>query len=321
MEKSYKFWIGAIFSAVFLYLVVKDVPFHKSIKVLSTIRWQYLLPAVFFFLLGYAFKVLRWFLLLKSASGKMTFRETRPPFFIGFAVNNVLPLRIGELVRTYLIGNTGKVSKSAGFGSVVLDRVFDGLSLVFLLAVSLIWLPLPGWVTKMGFLSALLFLGSLGFLLLIFYAKEKTLNLIGYLGDRAVAISESFISGLESVRSIKMVSICFVFSILVWVLESLMYYYIGVAFNLALSLIGAILVLVILNFGLFVPSSPGYVGTFEFFCMKALGIFNVDASVALNYAIVLHLAQHIPITIIGFIYLWKENLTLSVLKRKATKSQ
>ena len=108
--------------------------------------------------------------------------------------------------------------------------------------------------------------------------------------------------------------LAFVFSILSWIAEGGTYYVIGLAFDLNLPVYVAVVTLAIVNFGILIPAGPGYVGTFEFFCVSALSLVSVDKSVALSYALVLHAVLFLPITVIGMMYFVKDQVSLAEIR-------
>ena len=99
-----------------------------------------------------------------------------------------------------------------------------------------------------------------------------------------------------------------------WTVEAGTYYVVSLCFDFHLPVYVAFVTLAIVNFGTLIPAGPGYVGTFEFFCVSALSLVSVDKSVALSYALVLHAVLVIPITVIGMMYFVKDHVSLAEMR-------
>ncbi len=249
---------------------------------------------------------------------------------IGFAVNNLLPARLGEFARAYMLGQREDISKSLSFATVVVERLLDGLTLlVFLLALSFFF-PLPGWGQRMGFLAALFFLGALAFLFFLLYREAQALRLVRRISsllspswaDSLERLLTSFVAGVESLRQRHLLPGLALLSVSIWAFEATSYFFLTWAFPISLSplsrVMAALFVTVVVNLGVLIPSSPGYVGTFHFFAMSALSVFGAGREVALSYAVVSHAMQYILITGLGLYFLWRENLSLARLGAAAT---
>ena len=246
--------------------------------------------------------------------------------------NNLLPLRIGELIRAYVNGKKENISKSSSLATVIIERVFDGLALVVLLLVSFFFLggtsylqgSLPQWLRKMTYVAWILFLALLIVLYLMMRTKELTgkviRKLFGFLKEsvlkKVLNLASSFIEGLNVLRRRKEILIVSSFSILVWIFEGITFYFGAKALNLSVSCPQAYLTMVVVALGLTIPSSPAFVGVYEYFCIIALALFAIDKSFALSYAVLLHSVQFILIVSFGLFFLWKENLSLMRLKKE-----
>ncbi|TET40752.1 MAG: flippase-like domain-containing protein [Elusimicrobia bacterium] len=131
-------------------------------------------------------------------------------------------------------------------------------------------------------------------------------------------LTNSFIEGLNVLRQRKEILIVSSLSLLVWAFEGTTFYLGAKALNLSLSYPQAYLTLVIVALGLMVPSSPAFVGVYEYFCITALALFAIDKSLALSYAVLLHFLQFSLLVSIGLFFLWKENLSLWKLKKEVS---
>jgi uncharacterized membrane protein YbhN (UPF0104 family) len=134
--------------------------------------------------------------------------------------------------------------------------------------------------------------------------------------EAALQFAEKFIAGLGVLNDLKLAAGVLATSIVAWLLETAVYLVVGQAFGLTGDGGAYLLALSIANLGTMIPSSPGYVGTFDALVQRALALFAVPDAVALAYAFVLHLAIWLPPTLIGLFYLWRYNLSLGRITRE-----
>ncbi len=314
--------VGFLLTLLFSGLALYRVDLREMGRALVRADYRYVVPASIFTLSGYLLRTARWKVILTPAK-EVGGRRLFPPLIIGFAVNNLLPARIGEFARAYLLGEREKVSKSLAFATVVVERVLDGLTLIlFLLLVSTSF-PLPRWGREMEILALLFFLGMLVFLFLLLYRKPHLLRitrlltgpLSSSLSERVAQVASSFVSGAEALRHRRSIPSLAFLSLLVWSCEAASYLFLTWAFPIyffpSTRVVVALFIMAVVNLGVLIPSSPGYVGTFHFFAMMALGVFGVEREVALSYALLSHAMQYLLVTGLGLLFLWRENLSLA----------
>ena len=121
--------------------------------------------------------------------------------------------------------------------------------------------------------------------------------------------------GMSIVAHPNRVAIAFLISLAVWVTLAVGVYSIAFAYDFGLTYGSAVSVLAIVNLGLIIPSSPGFIGTFQLFCVAALGLYGIDKSSALSFSIVYHLSQWLPTTLIGYYYLNREGLRMGIFRK------
>jgi uncharacterized protein (TIRG00374 family) len=244
-----------------------------------------------------------------------------PVLIMGFATNNLLPGRLGEFWRAYLLGRKRNVRKTFALASVVVERVFDGLTLIALLIVVSAAIQLPGWGREIEFFAAAIFLAAtLGVILLLWkpgvVQRPLTSVLHHFHGGLAVWIEErftAFVDGLGPLRQGRVLVRAMLLSVGVWVLEGGSYVLLSRGLNLglpgSLELPGLGLALVTINLGIMVPSGPGYVGTQEFFGKQALSVVGANAQAALTLVVLSHLIQYVLVTGLGLVFFAREQLS------------
>jgi len=318
MKFNGKLWISIIFSLFFVVLILNHIDFEKMKKAIETANYMYLPLAVASSLVTNIFRTYRWKYII-SPIKKISTQSLFSGVAIGYMANNLLPARLGEFVRAYIMGKKEGISKSSTLATIVLERIFDGLALLFFLAFISLLFSLPLWIKQAGIGAGAFFLFLSAFLILLMIKKtqgiqliEKFVGLFSFkLAKESSRLLKLFLTGLVVINHKKSVFIIFLFSIIVWLVESMTYYAISLSFGINLPVYVSLLVVVIVNIGILIPSAPGYIGAFEFFCISALAIFSIEQNVALSFAIVLHAVLFIPITAIGIFYFWKENLNFA----------
>jgi glycosyltransferase 2 family protein len=218
-------------------------------------------------------------------------------------------LRLGEVVRAQVVGKYSNELRSTVLSSIVIERIFDGFAIVILLLIGAWSLKLPDWALKARLLGISLFTFALASLILVGFFKDFFKKLIDKLGqtlNSELKIIRGLFEGITiATRSMSTVVQVLALSFLIWGLEGFLYYYGFQVFDFAGTYLNALFVLGVINLGVLIPSSPGYVGVFEWFTTNSLSIFNIPATPATAYALILHAVQYFPITVIGCLYFYK----------------
>ncbi len=313
-------------SAVFLALFLWQVNFSEVGHELSKANYIFLLPAILIYLLGVFFRAVRWQYLLKPLGNFRIFRLFSL-ILIGMLVNNVIPARLGIVARAIILGEKEKISKMAVGGTMVVEQVFDGVTLLLFTAITAFFTPLNGWLGQVVYVTAGIFL-ALIILCLVFASSSVAAQKGLKLGLRVVPkkwhekIDEWFmrlIDGLGIMRSPRKLLVVFIMSALVWLCEAGLFYMVGFAFNLHQPFYVYMLATAVSNLAWVLLMTQGGLGSFDLACQKSLELFNVAKSAAASYAIVVH-ALILIITIpLGLICLWVENLSLDKIIGKRGK--
>jgi uncharacterized protein (TIRG00374 family) len=307
---------------MFLYLAFRNVELEKLCSTLKTVNYWFLVPAVLLNISSPWIQAHRWRYLLKPVR-EIRISSLFSAVMIGFLGNSVLPAKLGELVRAFVISRKEGISKSSSLATIAVERTFDGMTVVFLLVVTSLLAPLPGWAHNLAFLGLLLNIGVLSFLLLFKHRTERVLKLVSFVlrplpekfAERALGLLTLFAEGLKVLeRGGQLVVIC-VLSALVWLIPALVTLFAFHSLGLAVPPVAALTVVVVVALGVMLPASPGAVGTMEYLCIVALALFGVEKSDALSLSLVLHASQLIPLTAIGLFCLWLEQLSLRELRK------
>lgn len=314
---------GIALTLLFLWLALRNVDGAAVWDALRHARYAFLIPAGLSSLLGYAVRTARWAEILRPTK-RVRFTRLFPVLIVGFATNNLVPARVGEFARAYVLGVRERISRSLALATIVVERVCDGLTLIALMTLALVLFPLPVDDPKLRAveLSATGIFGVATLILLallIFPSRFVALARVVLrpmpqgIAARLEALLASFMQGLGALRSPRQLARIAGLSVLVWVLEGGSYAFMLLAFPFGLStsarLAAAIFLLVFVNLGIMIPAAPGYIGTYQFFATLALGAFGVAPALAFGLAIVSHALQYVLVTSIGLLAFWQLGLT------------
>ncbi len=280
----------------------------------------------------YPLRLPRWRLLLRDErGGALPVAPLWHAIALGFMANSTLPFRAGELVRTYAVTRLAGIRFTAALSSIAVERIFDGLAVVALLAFALLRSDLPPDVSVGGVslahaaqISGVMALAALlaATLVVLFpLAAEGVVRRIlpaGRITDAIVRAIEGVRQGMSSLRSPALVVGVVVWSLVLWAVNALAIYVCFDAFGIPVGYIGALLLQGILIFGISVQVTPGFVGQFEAAIVAALALYGVPNGLASTFAIVFHGTTLIPILLFGAWSLFRTPVALRDLRQPQT---
>jgi glycosyltransferase 2 family protein len=329
MLKSARFWIGLVVSLVCLYFAFQGIQFDKLLDAMRDIEWIYILIASFLFGISYAGRVFRWQLLFHPQ--KPRWSKIFHALNIGYFLSNILPARLGDVVRAYLIGDFEHVSKALALSTVVVERLSDGLTVVLLLAATALFVPNIPVEAQQGALGvAATGITGVAFLLILSLQKERGLTLLHRIAAPFPFLQrpglwrslESLIDGFAILHSPREIIGVVLWALYAWITGGLMYWAVMHAMHLSLPLQAAFLVMTVTSLVVIVPSSPGYIGVFHYVAQLVLTtVFNVDKSAALSYAVVMHAFSYLWLIAVGTYSMWHEGLTYQRLQMVEAEAQ
>ncbi len=273
--------------------------------------------------LTFPLRAVRWQLILRDVDGH---RFPLVPLWhavaVGFMANNLLPARAGEVARAYIAGRELPVRFTTALASVGVERVLDGLVMVGLMAVAIAAPAFPREATVFGAPvsrvatgAAVLFGAALLLALVVVHRPAPWLRLLDRVARRVLPerlalrvgrIAEGLVAGLAVLKNPGRFAGVLAWSLVLWLVNAASFALCFKAFALPVPLSGALLLQGIIGFGVAVPASPGFFGVFEAATRVTLGIYGIDATRAVSYAVAYHLTTFVPITLLG---LWSLSLT------------
>jgi uncharacterized membrane protein YbhN (UPF0104 family) len=312
---SWQFWVGLAISLVCLVLALRDVDLNEVLLTLEQVKAGWLVLAVLSVLATFVAKAIRWKLLF-HVSNRPPLKRAFTIQAIGMLLNTFAPARLGDLARAYLMGEAEGKSKVYTLGTVIVEKFID-LCLLFLSFVLLSQIALPGWLkSSPQQLGLVLLIGIVVVSILLWkgntllewgkpLAKFLPAAWMEWIASRA----RLGLNSLDVFRQPWQLFWVIFWSLISWLLGLSTNVLVFVSLGLHLSLWVALLLFVVLQAGVVLPSSPGRIGVFHYLTLITLLFFSVGKDAALGCGFVLHLVVVGPIGIIGAICLWWEKVT------------
>lgn len=298
--------MGIMVSLVMLAWILSAFDLAEAGRALKAANYLYLLPVAALIFLSFSLRALRWGTLFVDTH-KPHWSSLFAALMIGYLANNLLPARAGEFVRAYVLSQKKGLAKSTVLATVVVERVVDLVVTLVLLAVVLLFYPLPVWLGRAGSILAIVSLVALAFMTLLNVVGERVVS--GFVGilkflpktilDRIEAVGRDFLKGVSGLRNRRRALQFIGCSALIWLTEIAITFLIVQAFHLNVSVGGSLFVMLAVALGTMIPSSPGYIGTYEFFATNALALLGITGGGALSFALVLHAVTFLGESLLG----------------------
>ncbi len=316
-------------SVALLAWALRGVSAEAVLHHITSARPGPLLAAVILATLTYPLRLIRWRLLLRDERG-----EPYPsgPLWhaiaLGFTANNLLPLRAGELIRSYTAARLAQARFMTVISSVAVERIFDALTVVALLTFALLNSDLPSSVrvagtsvTQLARAAGVVSMVALLLAIMVVAAPVAAEKLVRRLpvstrlADRIVDLVEGVRHGLAVLRSPGRLAGVIFWSMVIWLVNAAAFYLGFAAFGIPVSYAGALLLQGLLVLGISVPSTPGFFGPFEAVIVAVLALYGIPGSLAFSYAIAFHVTTLVPITLLGLWSLTRTPEGFGVLRR------
>jgi glycosyltransferase 2 family protein len=307
--------LGLASTTFFVWLFARDLPFEEFYSSLTRLSFRSLAAAIAFLVGGYAARVVRWWVMLRAEDPELQLRRCAWPLIAGVAVNNVLPFRAGDALRVLGFRRQLRASGSRVLGTLLLERAFDLLVLLFFLAVGLLLLPrglLPPGAVRLAALtvglgvvvvSIVLFTGPLLIRSVAAWgARRRWVEVRGW--SRPILNGAGQIVGpLSLIRDPRRAGVLLGLSLVAWSLEGAVFAAVAVSMGLDLELITAWFAMAAGTLATMLPSSPGYIGTFDYVVRESVVVHGVPVGPASAFAVAVHAVLWLPLTAGGALYL------------------
>ena len=329
LKTAFNYLFSAVLTLVFLYFAFKGTDFNGLRYELSRANYWWALSMIPPLLVSHLFRALRWKYLLLPVKKDLKYRHLFSATSIGYLFNNLMP-KVGELVRPYAIGRFEGISKSAAFGTLMVERILDILSFLFL--VGLIPLVYSGplnqtfpWLENMGIWITVVTLLVLAFFTILMFRRDIMMKILAFFTRHLSAkkaqfverISHSFLDGFLFLKEPKHFLTIGVLSVMVWGLYIVMLYLPFRAFGLtqgySLDLRSALVLQAISSLGYMTPT-PGATGPYHYFAIQTLTkLYGVQSELARSYAVVTHALGYLSTTVLGLFFFFRDKLHVAEL--------
>ncbi|MFL5733971.1 MAG: lysylphosphatidylglycerol synthase transmembrane domain-containing protein [Chloroflexia bacterium] len=310
--------IGLAISAVSLYLALRDLQFSDIWDAMSHMRAQFFLLMLIPYVLTFMTKVWRWRVLLHSDDRRLTTGLLFSALMISYIP---LPFRLGEVARGALVSAKSSLPPARVYSTILVEKVLDVLTLLFLLGLVLPFVALPQQLQgPAGGLALFFLVGALALLVLVL-RPDLARKLVGVVarmlparfGPRIETVTEHALEGLTPMSDPHVAIRAALWSLATWGVNAVTIYFLMSAFNVETSPLAAVTVMVATNLGMAIPSAPGYVGTFELAVVLTLGVLTIPARTAQTFALVYHFIALVPVATMGVIAALQQGVGLAGL--------
>lgn len=310
--------VGLAIGAAALYWSVSKIDFAQMFSYILRINIWWILAACAVYSAAFAARGLRWKYFLDHVTEARASRLFNL-LLIGFFVNNVFPARVGEVVRAYVSGKKLQISKSSVLATIVVERLFDGLAYVTFFIITVSFLPFPDYIKTMFWIGAAIFSCVLLILFLLSRNRARASGLMARLPLPAKLkgpvghVFNNFLEGLRMFSDHKTLLKGFVFSLIVWGVEGLVFYVMSFPFGMGINFFQSVFTMIIIGMASILPGAPGYVGSVEASGVVALNVFKIDKTLSMAYIITIHSLQWLTVAFWGIRALVAEKVTIPEL--------
>ncbi len=313
----------SIISIVLVYFSVRGINLNDVSSSLKKINFIYVLFFILLVLLMQWLRSYRWGVILQPME-KIDQFSLFSVTCVGFLAIASIPARIGELARPYLISKRSSINISAAMGTVLVERVLDGFSVLTIALVVLFYIDLPYWMIISTVVVFAITVGILCCILGLIWHREKALYIInkilnkfhGKLAHKIDELIHHFIDGFQVITNIKILLYLFFLSALVWLVDVLAIYMLLAAFGFNLPAIASFVVMIFLIVGIAIPTAPGYIGNWHLACVRGVMIFGLAEAEALSFAVVYHFLSMAIVIVLGFTFLPFNKFSISDMKNQ-----
>jgi len=304
--------VGSLISTACLWYALKDVNLPAMVRGMASVGMPWVMASVVIGLLSLVVRAIRWRVLLSPIRSV----ETGPlvsATFVGMMANNLLPARLGEVVRAWVLARREAIPMPTVLASILVERLLDVLAALTILGICLAGLAelggsAAGLLKRTGSVVLVTVAGGVAALFVAVGLRDRlqqagerwSRQLDRAWVSRGLELLRRFLEGLCVFRNVAQAAVVAGLSLAVWAAAIASFHVLAKGFGLGLTLLQTALVFVIVLFGIAVPSAPGFVGTFHGFCVAALGmVAGIEPTQAAAYATLLHGSQWVAINTVG----------------------
>ncbi len=314
--KKKQFW-GALVAIAILVFLFHDFNFRRMGELAKELEFVYLIPAFLLATLMIVFKTWRWVKIVGKAR-KVRFFPTLSMYSTSVLINIMLPALTGQAARVILFSKQGKFSKTFAFSTIFLEVVLNGTGLIILMMLSSMLWVFPSEYQSVSYIigAATLAIFILFYLSLTFQKRIEDFasrrirprSARVYMAVRKTI--RSFNQGLSVLKRTDKLAFVLGITLLTWAAEIGVVYSLFHVFGFDLPLLPAVVILIINHLAIMIPITPGNVGPFQLAIVAGLNLFAIRKTEAVLFSVVLYLIDMLPIVILSWYHLFKENFSI-----------
>ena len=304
--------IGFIISLLCLIVIVRQIKYEDLRIALANFQWLYMFWGLTSLTFGYIMRIVRWSVLLKTINSKVSTVRCVGPFLGSIALNNILPMRLGDIMRALVFPSILGIGKATATSSLIIERLIDLITLLICLFVGFVFTlkaELSDWIINGAFTVGIASTLILGFILFFSTLLSSWCeNFLSYSWVKKSRIRiKFFITGMHLLKNINVMSrlptliSLFLFSVLVWLGESGFFWALLTGFGFSVGFEAAIFVMAATTLSTLIPSSPGYIGSFHLAAFAAASVLGGSSEQSASFAVLSHLGVWLPTTLAGIV--------------------
>jgi glycosyltransferase 2 family protein len=296
--------------------VFHDIQFDELLGSLTSINWGWVAGAVIFDIFSYICQGLRWSLLLHPVGRTSTFSATQA-IYAGLFVNEVLPMRLGEVLRIYLVSHWAAVRFAVMVPSVLVEKLFDAIWLALAFGATVFIVPLPKYLVDAEEILGFTALAATGLFIYLVFCRKNA----GFArGDSAmsnwrpvrwiITLLDKTAGGIRDIGRSHYFYSSFAVSLFLLLGQILSFWFVMLSYGLELSIWHGAAVFLIVHIGTALPGAPSNIGTYQFFTVIGLTLFGINKTLATSFSVVVFLILTIPLWAIGMLIFARLGLSL-----------
>jgi glycosyltransferase 2 family protein len=325
--RNWRYAVGWLVAAAGLIWVLHDVHLSRLPGQFAGIDWRWVALALVCDMLSYLIQAVRWQMLLEPV-GKINLLQAMQAIYAGLFTNEILPMRPGEFVRSYIASRWVGASFVTILPSIILERLFDGVWIAIGVGLAATFAPLPKDLIEAGeTFGAVIALFVALFIYLVLRPPRRSgppadRGLPRWKPLRAIAgLFERLSEGLREASRTKEFYLAFALSLPFLALQAITMWLIMLGYGLRLSIWVGVAVYVIVGLGTALPNTPANVGSYQFFAVLGLTLFGVDKTSATGFSLVVFTLLSLPLLIIGFLAFSRSGMSLAGIREELRRPE
>lgn len=312
MKKISRTFIGILVATFFVWLIFKNVNFHDLLVNFKQVNISYIAGAIFVFFAGYCCRIERWRLMLLQENPRLQWENCAGPLMASVAANNVLPFRAGDILRAFAFNKRLEISASTSLTSLFVERLLDLLMVVSFLGIALTYFGMDS-SALVGVGGGVLLFAAIAILFLLlfpgifrrpaFFISDLIYKLNTRLGTKFKEVLLKIFVALDHTSQKTTISKLVLWSFLAWICEGLVFWFVALSLPNISNDIASWVALPVGTLATVVPSTPGYVGTFDYFTAQSMIAMGNSTTSSVAFAFIVHAVLWLPPTLVGGIYL------------------